>query len=997
MKRCCATSAYSDAIFEWMLLLIGGLKCAVEVGGCTQMPCNNGGICIVDRNVSSPHIKGIGGSCICPAGFGGELCEVKLRSCYEEPCRNGALCIPLDESADNSKEEQFICRCRYGWKGTFCEEDVDECEEYAQYCGNGGTCVNSNGSAMCLCPMGFTGDNCERPLDRCKLEGFCKNGGTCDEQFCICQDGYSGDRCERVVPYWEDYRRAHCTEYPEFCALRFADGKCNEECNDQNCFYDGFDCIRNSTAKCRMPAFCAAKYNDGECDHICSGVECGFDGGDCDMSSSRQSDKENSLALIINASPEIVLWKLRPLLASLARMLHSSVRISRDAANMSEIFVWSTSDGVGERIDIRNTSRYVHSGKNADGVILFMDIDVSGCLRRRQESLGSPSFPCFTSASNAAVFLLAALSSETDGERKVLGLTIDEVYAKGDRIKHSAPSKDIFRLLVAIAVVLLVVLSIIALFGFNGILRRRKRQQTSSLRTWIVPRDDRTKNFAVNGCDGMHSDYFPHEYKTVEVLPDKRFKCSSTEEQENVRLSYENVLDTTDEQAVPTETKEYFCDDSLFEPCVVCTENKNEEDTEPELIKAVREGCLDKVGELVAKGIDVNCEDADGNSALHHAILANNVLVLRLLLATHKCNLYAVNALGQMPLTLTVSKPHVSQECARILLDAMNEENTAIQRATDDIALLRSDASLGNSTTPISASTKIKKRSPPQCVSPSENGPLSRFVLCESDERSVIDLYGRSALHYAALNNRPQLLALFYSNGLKLDHRDNKGETALHLAAREGHYASVEMLLSLGANKEVTDQLGRTAYHMAAERNRAEVMELLLKSPKSSSRFTTLPGVKRKRRTKLRRPARTSSPPHERGYSSAMELQLPDMLKQRHDLSKNDQDAHSKNSSGTLTRSSPSSHFEERPNASPAASLRVLTPQEEILQAAHFNFEFLPPAASEENNGQWYDEDFLDGVPCIMSESLISEQLFKNLEDITKDISAELSDTMLDG
>lgn len=57
--------------------------------------------------------------------------------------------------------------------------------------------------------------------------------------------------------------------------------------------------------------------------------------------------------------------------------------------------------------------------------------------------------------------------------------------------------------------------------------------------------------------------------------------------------------------------------------------------------------------------------------------------------------LYAVNALGQMPLTLTVSKPHVSQECARILLDAMNEENTAIQRAADDIALLRSDASLG--------------------------------------------------------------------------------------------------------------------------------------------------------------------------------------------------------------------------------------------------------------------------------------------------------------
>lgn len=49
---------------------------------------------------------------------------------------------------------------------------------------------------------------------------------------------------------------------------------------------------------------------------------------------------------------------------------------------------------------------------------------------------------------------------------------------------------------------------------------------------------------------------------------------------------FKNVLDTTDEQAVPTETKEYFCDDSLFEPCVVCTENKNEEGNALELKNA---------------------------------------------------------------------------------------------------------------------------------------------------------------------------------------------------------------------------------------------------------------------------------------------------------------------------------------------------------------------------------------------------------------------------
>lgn len=62
--------------------------------------------------------------------------------------------------------------------------------------------------------------------------------------------GFSGELCERHVPERDDYLRTGCEEHPEFCALRFADGTCNEECNNEKCFFDGFDCVE-STQKCR--------------------------------------------------------------------------------------------------------------------------------------------------------------------------------------------------------------------------------------------------------------------------------------------------------------------------------------------------------------------------------------------------------------------------------------------------------------------------------------------------------------------------------------------------------------------------------------------------------------------------------------------------------------------------------------------------------------------------------------------------------------------------
>ncbi|VDM23846.1 unnamed protein product [Toxocara canis] len=714
-----------------------------------------------------------------------------------------------------------------------------------------------------------------------------------------------------------------------------------------------------------IPAVCAAKYGDGQCDHFCNNVECGFDGGDCDTVLSTQRQQGSSLALIVNVSAEVLASKLRPLLAALAQVLHTSVRVSRDCNNIPRIFTWSSSEGVGERIDL-NASLTNHSDRSdVGGVLLFVDVDILRCVRRRQELSRSQSIPCFTTATSAAVFLLAALSNPSDGERKLLGLPINEVFAEGDRVQSSEAPEDIFRVLISVVVLVLIVVIVVALFGFHGVLKRRARQQTLSVCTWKIPWAQKWFFMLAAGRPG----------KSV------RHECNSGQIDSAPRDLLERASGN-------------IGNSSSFESSVVFVEDEREKELEPELIKAVRNGRLDEVRRLVASGVDPNCVDGDGNGALHLAILANNIPVLRTLVATHKFNLYAVNALGQMPLTLTVSKPHVSPECASILLDAMNEENAVIQREAETIASY-CELPIINASTPPFATARTKKRSPPQRVPSAQIDASSRFVLSENENRALIDLYGRSALHYAALNNRPELIALFYSNGLKLDRLDNMGVSALHLAAREGHCDSVRMLLSLGANSEITDQLGRTPFHFAAERNRTEVMKLLRREPISAFRGATLPALKRKRRTKLRKPALPDAEPLGQGY-----LYPSDGVFENPQENRCDRDVQSEHSLSTLTGSgsSTSPHEDERPFTAPAtplAALRVLTPCEEILKTAQFDFDFSSPIGSEESSAPFEDEE-IDDVPCFMSDSLVSEQLFKNLEDMARDLSVELSDTMLD-
>ena len=134
-------------------------------------------------------------------GFSGLRCETNIDDCVGHKCENNGTCIDRIES--------YVCHCRPGYDGEYCETRIQWCDKRHNPCKNGGQCVTmgDNTHYQCMCQKGWVGENCTQNEDNCS-DNECQNGGTCvdliNDYRCECPEGFAGKYCQ-LAPMVELY------------------------------------------------------------------------------------------------------------------------------------------------------------------------------------------------------------------------------------------------------------------------------------------------------------------------------------------------------------------------------------------------------------------------------------------------------------------------------------------------------------------------------------------------------------------------------------------------------------------------------------------------------------------------------------------------------------------------------------------------------------------------------------------------------------------------
>ncbi|NXT00519.1 CSKI2 protein, partial [Jacana jacana] len=238
---------------------------------------------------------------------------------------------------------------------------------------------------------------------------------------------------------------------------------------------------------------------------------------------------------------------------------------------------------------------------------------------------------------------------------------------------------------------------------------------------------------------------------------------------------------------------------------------------EQELIQAVKNGDIPGVQKLVAKikasknkllgsakRLNVNYQDADGFSALHHAALGGSLDLISLLLEA-QATVDIKDSNGMRPLHYAAWQGRV--EPVRVLLRAAASVNMA---SLDGQIPLHLSAQYGHYEV---SEMLLQHQSNPCLINKAKKTPLD--LACEFGRLKVAQLLLNSHLCVALLE------------GQSKDSTDPNYTTPLHLAAKNGHKEIIRQLLKAGIEINKQTKTG-TALHEAALYGKTEVVRLLL-------------------------------------------------------------------------------------------------------------------------------------------------------------------------
>lgn len=211
------------------------------------------------------------------------------------------------------------------------------------------------------------------------------------------------------------------------------------------------------------------------------------------------------------------------------------------------------------------------------------------------------------------------------------------------------------------------------------------------------------------------------------------------------------------------------------------------------LLAATRDslqGRAEAVMTLISNGANPLVTDAEGNTALHGAVLSDEPIVAAMLLDAG-ADLNAVNRAGLTPLATACRA--ANWPLAKFLL----ERGAKTQLAGAEPALVAA-ASLADDD--------------PEGI---------RLLLKHRAAINAVDARQRSALMTAAAEGHEEIARALRAAGADVNLVDRHGSTALMEAARAGAVAIVQLLAQAGPDATVRDQHGRDALTLACQSQRA--------------------------------------------------------------------------------------------------------------------------------------------------------------------------------
>jgi ankyrin repeat protein len=206
---------------------------------------------------------------------------------------------------------------------------------------------------------------------------------------------------------------------------------------------------------------------------------------------------------------------------------------------------------------------------------------------------------------------------------------------------------------------------------------------------------------------------------------------------------------------------------------------------------------------LATNQFDINDRDEDGETALHHALRANNMTTARYLLEKGADPTLSDNK-GITPLHVAAFHATTTEKISLILKDGQVDINSR------DV----------NGMTPLHYAIEAS------------NATTARYLLEKGANPTIRDNHGRTLFHTAATYSDDSDifdLLLAFEKKIDVDKVNESGLTALHIAMMKCNTTAAHFLLSNGANPNVATQDGYTPLHAAAYcAEDMDIVELLL-------------------------------------------------------------------------------------------------------------------------------------------------------------------------